>query len=126
MKDDLLLDTKPVVFDWNIVMEQPDQAVQRLDKIFPDNSKDDGQTEKPRRALSAYNIFFQHQRGQIKKELAESSLIAENCQKNTEMHHGKMLFANLACMVATRWKTIDQETQVQYKELAGRDKNRYQ
>jgi len=103
-KDDLLVDTEPVAFDWNIAMEKTDKSLQRPNFLL--YSKDDGRSEKPRRALSAYNIFFQHQREQIKKELAEASSIIENQQQSNETHRGKMLFAKLACTVATQWKAI--------------------
>jgi len=118
--DDLLEGVKPVAFDWNILNEKSDLSVQ-----LPD-SNDDGRLEKPRRALSAYNIFFHHQRDQIKKELAESSWIKENRQLQNATHRGKLLFAERARMVATRWKAMDKEVRAQYKELASRDKCRYQ
>jgi len=95
MKDDLVLDTEPVFFDWNIVMEKPGKSLQRRMDQFPVRTVDSPQPEKPRRALSAYNLFFQHQREQIMKELAESSSIIENQQQNNETHRGKMLFATL-------------------------------
>jgi len=124
MKDDLLVDTKLVAFNWNIVMDKPDKSVQR--PVYLPDIEDDGQPDKPRRALSAYNIFFQHQREQIKKELAESSLTTENRKQSNDTHRGKMLFAELARTVATRWKKIDKEARAPYEELAARDKKRYE
>jgi len=121
MKDDLVADTEAVIFDWNIVMEQTGKYVQRSNCL-----PDDDHSEKPRRALSSYNIFFQHQREQIKKELADASLIMENRQLNKDTHRGKMLFAELARTVATRWKKIEKETRAPYEQLAAQDKIRYE
>jgi len=124
MQDDFLVDTEPVAFDWNMVMDKPDKPVQR--PVYLPDTEDDVQPEKPRRALSAYNIFFQHQREPIKKELAEASLIMEDQQISKKTHRGKMLFAALARTVSTRWKKIDKETRAPYDELAARDKKRYE
>jgi len=107
-------------------MEKPDQTVlQPFGECHTGNT--DGPTEKPKRALTAYNIFFQHQREQIKKDQAESPSIVSNYQNdNATPHRGKMLFADLARTVARRWKVIDKETKERYDELAAQDKNRYQ
>jgi len=126
MKDDLVADTEPVAIDWNIVMENTGKSVQRWDCLPYDKDDGTGHSEKPRRALSAYNIFFQHQREQIKKELADASLIMENRQLNKDTHRGKMLFAELARTVATRWKKIDKDTRAPYEQLAAQDKIRYE
>jgi len=123
--DELLADPQPLTIDSNKEMETPDQAVQRLD-YFPDNSTFDSQPAKPRRALSAYNLFFRHQREQIKKELAEASSLVDYRQQKNETHRGKILFAELARTVANRWKTIDQETRSRYGQIAAQDNSRYE
>ena len=58
---------------------------------------------KPRRPLSSYNIFFALQR---KKILDEQHL---SIQDGTYAIHTNVGFANLANIVAKRWKNVDPE-----------------
>jgi len=124
-KDDFVVDTEPLPFDWDIVTHKTNPSAVQL-PVHPRGNH--GLLEKPRKPLSAYNIFFHNQREQIKQELAESSSLMNNekQQQSHETHRGKILFAELARTVATRWKAIDPQTRAQYDELATQEKNRYQ
>jgi len=141
MGDDLLaavVDTEPVAYtldsNMGITKKTPEDQPAMPQPPHGQKVMVDQAPEKPRRALSAYNIFFHDQREQIKKELTEASsvmtMIIENQQRNyhhqQETHRGKMLFAELARTIATRWKAIDSETRARYEELATHEKKRYQ
>lgn len=66
--------------------------------------------DKPKRALTAYNIFFREQRAEI--------------LSSQQGHSGG--FATLARTIATRWKNITPEDHQMFLELAAKDKVRYQ
>lgn len=75
---------------------------------------------KPKRPLSAYNLFFQHERAQILK--TTPSKYEGNKPRRS---HGKIGFASLARSVAAKWNNIDPETRKHFDRLAAEDKERY-
>ena len=72
----------------------------------------DGVYVKPKRALTAYNLFFREERQKM----------LENRARNNSPKIG---FAAMARTVSTRWKAIDQSERELYLELAAQDKIRY-
>ena len=74
--------------------------------------------EKPKRPLTAYNIFFQNQRQKILDEIP----LPLNQPRRS---HGKIGFTELARMVSKRWKVADENTVAKYTALAAEDKKRY-
>jgi len=64
-------------------------------------------TRKPKRPLSAYNLFFKHQR-----QLIISS-------------HGRMGFQDLARNVASKWKDVDPKLRNFFQSISSKDKIRY-
>ena len=74
---------------------------------------------KPKRPLSAYNLFFQTER--IK--LLESHSACE--QKDGKKGHGKIGFGGLARKIADKWKVTDEIIKAHYKELAAKEKRQY-
>ena len=85
----------------------------------PVETSETKQIEKPKRPLSAYNIFFKHERGKI---LSTTPTRAEGKPRRS---HGKIGFAELARTIAAKWNKIDPETRAQYDKLAADDKRRY-
>lgn len=81
--------------------------------------KDDDQSHKPKRALSAYNFFFQHERQSI---LMNTPTRAEGKPRRS---HGKIGFADLARSIALKWKALKKEDRIQFDEKAKADKERY-
>lgn len=81
-------------------------------------SKDD--RTKPKRPLSAYNWFFQTERQRI---LEETPTRKEGKPRRS---HGKIGFADLARMIAAKWKSLSKEERAIYDEKAAIDKQRYQ
>jgi len=105
-----------------MLIEEANEFQQELDISHHRGNDDASFPEKPRRALSAYNIFFHHQRQQILKERA--NLFSQQPKKSP--HPQKIGFSGLARAVASRWKAIDAETRGLYEKLAAQEKHRYQ
>jgi len=64
-------------------------------------------TRKPKRPLSAYNLFFKHQR-----QILLSS-------------HGRMGFQDLARNIASKWKDVDPKSCSVFQSIASKDRIRY-
>eukprot|EP00547_Thalassionema_nitzschioides_P011802 CAMPEP_0194260690 /NCGR_PEP_ID=MMETSP0158-20130606/45640_1 /TAXON_ID=33649 /ORGANISM="Thalassionema nitzschioides, Strain L26-B" /LENGTH=417 /DNA_ID=CAMNT_0039000785 /DNA_START=339 /DNA_END=1592 /DNA_ORIENTATION=- len=76
----------------------------------------------PKRPLSAYNYFFKHERERLIEEGILSGEIDENATNKT----CGIGFTSLAKQIATKWKTLDEETKKLYQTEAMEDKKRYQ
>jgi hypothetical protein len=74
---------------------------------------------KPKRNLSAYNYFFKYQREKI---LKVTPMRAEGKPRRS---HGKIGFADLARLIASKWKAVSPDKRAFYEELAVKDKARY-
>lgn len=74
---------------------------------------------KPKRPLSAYNLFFQAERQQIiQKE-------DDNGDDERKRKRSGISFESLGKEIGERWKQIDAETLRHYEDLARADKDRY-
>lgn len=76
-------------------------------------------SDKPKRALSAYNLFFQSERAKI---------LSETCQpsRKPRRSHGKIGFAALARSVADKWKTLPAKEKAKFEAEALKEKERYE
>lgn len=96
--------------------------------------------DKPFRALSAYNLFFQYQRERIVSGMDEDGSpeeISENIEKilkckrgpkkrKDRISHNRISFVDLAKSIAEKWKLIDPKTKEIFDRYASKEKVRYQ
>ncbi len=84
---------------------------------------------KPKRPLSAYNLFFKDEREKILQQIPKESEI-EVDEKITwpgkkRPPHGKISFEELARTIGARWQSLDKESKLHYKKKADEDLERY-
>lgn len=79
-----------------------------------------GGRPKPKRPLSAYNFFFHSERQNILKDTPTRK------EGKPRRSHGKIGFADLARMIAAKWRGISKEDRLIFDEMAAADKERYQ
>lgn len=82
--------------------------------------------DKPTRPLSAYNLFFQHERATMIGD--ESQDNEEDYEKKKRLHrksHGKVGFAEMARSIGTKWKNLPSTEKKTFEEQALKEKERY-
>ena len=77
--------------------------------------------DKPKRPLSAYNIFFKEERARLLAESSEQS--AHGKDKRTSS--GKIKFESLAKIIGNKWQSLEGEEVEYYKSKAADDMKRY-
>lgn len=82
-------------------------------------AKEVKEEDKPKRPLSAYNIFFKLQR----KQLIE--VLPVRAKGKPRRSHGKIGFAEMARTIAFKWKRITPQEKAVFQKLAAADKKRY-
>lgn len=85
---------------------------------------------KPKRPLSAYNIFFRCERERIilstPKPLVSVSSNRKTKQRRDRIIHGKISFEDLAKEIGSKWKNLDDSTRKGFECLAAVEKKRYE
>ena len=84
--------------------------------LLPDGSVP---MEKPKRPLSAYNLFFQDER----KKLLDALPVRKTGKPRKS--HGKLGFKEMATIVGTRWRNIDAQSKEYFERIAAEHKLRY-
>jgi hypothetical protein len=103
---------------------------------------------RPKRPLSAYNLFFKEERAKLLAEIPDNNDGKEETSENERKDeddssdkggeakkpvgrkrkrqpHGKVSFETMAKLIGARWKEIDEERLVGFKEKASEDMKRY-
>jgi hypothetical protein len=82
---------------------------------------------KPKRPLSAYNIFFKEERCRILDQIPDSDAktAPQPSRKRHTKPHGKIGFENLAKAIGRRWQALSAEELAFYKSKAAQDMKRY-
>jgi len=88
--------------------------------------------DKPKRPLSAYNLFFKDERKKILESIPakpeeddDKDELDEDGKKKKKPPHGKIGFENLAKIIGQRWQKLEPDRIEHYKKLAGKDMKRY-
>ena len=90
---------------------------------------------RPKRPLSAYNIFFQHEREKIVSNSPDTPVTLESLKvdpnrrpkkRRHRKSHGKIGFADLARTIGEKWKSLDSESKSVFEACARKEKQRYQ
>ena len=96
--------------------------------------------DKPKRPLSAYNIFFKEERQRILETITQASpssssdkdnidktedSSSNNNRKRKKSPHGKIGFENLARTIGQRWQQLSEDQVEYYKTQAATDMSRY-
>jgi HMG-box domain len=80
---------------------------------------DENIKDRPKKALSAYNLFFASER---KKLLQETPVRPTGKPRGS---HGKVGFSEMAKIIGTKWKDLDPQDKLYYEGQAAKDKWRY-
>jgi hypothetical protein len=83
---------------------------------------------RPKRPLSAYNIFFKDEREKILSEIPDQKIPPKDGDERSgrKSRHGKISFESLAKEIGQRWHSLDSRRVDHYKALAIKDMIRYE
>jgi hypothetical protein len=77
----------------------------------------------PKRPLSAYNLFFRHERRKLLD--ASSPSIEDNEETNAIVAESKIGFAVLARTIASKWRDLEENEKIPYVQQAEIEQERY-
>ena len=106
----------------NMVIAQPFRRDTKIPKKKSPrrNSKGkDSDPDKPKRPLSAYNLFFQNERVVLLRSLPVRA------QGKPKRSHGKIGFVEMAKIIGYKWKCADDSTKAFYDMLAVKERARF-
>jgi hypothetical protein len=91
------------------------------------SKKKDAANSKPKRPLSAYNVFFKEERNRILDTIPDSEAKepSKSTRKRKKRPHGKIGFESLAKAIGKRWQSLSVEELAIYKAKAQEDMKRY-
>eukprot|EP00588_Corethron_pennatum_P012945 CAMPEP_0194282714 /NCGR_PEP_ID=MMETSP0169-20130528/23717_1 /TAXON_ID=218684 /ORGANISM="Corethron pennatum, Strain L29A3" /LENGTH=399 /DNA_ID=CAMNT_0039028117 /DNA_START=120 /DNA_END=1319 /DNA_ORIENTATION=- len=115
-------------------LQRPSQIIEKkayMKVSHPKNAS--GIKPKPKRPLSAYNIFFREERIKILASLpatkvddgSETGKKGKSASRKKRNPHGKIGFENLGKQIGQNWRQLDERALGPYCKLAELDKARY-
>jgi hypothetical protein len=85
--------------------------------------------DRPKRPLSAYNLYFQEERQKILSKIPDTKVSSGSFQRKrrakAKIPHGKIGFECLAKEIGQRWQRLDADQINHFKELANKEMIRY-
>lgn len=88
-------------------------------QLFANNAK-------PKRPLSAYNLFFRHERAKIVGIPVGSSPVNKGQKRRHVTSHGKIGFSELGRLIGKRWKQLNRVELQYFESLAAKEKRVYE
>jgi len=103
----------------------PTKAKLKTKKLKVKNSE--GETSKPKRPLTSYNIFFQEERKKLLDKIPDTKQPPIFNKKNPSRAppHGKIPFQTLAKLIGIEWKKCNEDRRQHYQGMADQDRKRY-
>lgn len=123
--------SKEMKAPYNMMFSQDNHIESRgilLTKPSDDVADDMPDIARPKRPLTAYNLFFKEERANIVEEQAADNEhhTSDGVKRNRRKEpHGKIGFEAMAKTIAERWKTIDPERLAAYNQRADEGKKHY-
>lgn len=118
--------------------KSPKKAVAVSAATAKPGRKKKASSDRPKRPLSAYNLFFKDERAKLLSESSGSgtdgksgsdpeeegrSSISSKSSSNNKMV--RIGFEEMAQKISTKWREIDQEAKARYQAIADKEKDRY-
>ena len=92
-----------------------------VDTIVEAEDDSFGILERPKRPLSAYNLFFRDEREKLLQSLPSReppSTKKSKPKRDKSKCHRKIDFSDLAKTIASRWKQVDESVKKEYEDIA--------
>jgi hypothetical protein len=94
-----------------------DEKTQEHSSSTYSNTKEGASLSRPKRPLSAYNLFFRDQRKRLLRELP--------AVKHQGRGHGKIGFKDLGKIIGFKWRAVSAEEKKVYEEMAAEHRKVY-
>lgn len=108
------------------MLEQEKMEKKNQKKVHKRNRK--GEEGRPKRPLTAYNLYFKEQRRKLIAEFEQedrSHTSESTKQMRRQAPHGKLGFEEMGRTIAKQWRELSPEKKAQYEEIAVENKRRY-
>lgn len=120
------VDHAPTAEDKITVSEAENSALKKNEEVRREKRTWKKPKGKPKRPLSAYNLFFQTERENILRSTPDPSVpvIPKRIRKGRNVH-GKIGFVTLAKQIGAKWKTLSPSSRQKFGDAAKIERQRY-